>query len=338
LKWIVKRLLLALFTIYFVITITFFLIRLMPGDFIEMMVYYYMTTWGMSEEEARMLVYGMYGMLPDEPLWMQYLRYIWGLLRGYWGKSYISRLPVTEALIVTREGFSPLAWTVYLLSVSMTISFALGVFLGILMGYKRGSIFDNAASTFASISRATPNFILGLLLLYFFTIEYPIFPSRGSYDINIEPGFTIEFISSVLYHSFLPMMAYVITSVGGWMLAMRSSSIRVLGEDYVVVAEARGLKHGRIARTYVGRNAILPLFASFAISLGYMFGGSVFIESYFAYSGIGHVIGLALSWRDYPLIQGGFLLITTAVVISNLIADLLYGKLDPRIRVGGAHA
>jgi len=331
-KWIIKRTATALLTVYIVITITFFLIRLLPGSFIEMMIYYYMTQYGMSEIEAEEMVYSLYGIAPKKPVWEQYIDYICGLLRGDWGKCYITGIPVLEALFVG------LPWTVFLLSISMTISFALGVGLGILMAYRRGGILDNASSVFASISRATPNFILGLLLLYFLTIYYPIFPSRGSYDISIKPGFTLEFISSVLYHSFLPIMAYVITSVGGWMLAMRGSAIRVLGEDYVIAAEARGLKSGRIARTYVGRNAILPLFASFAISLGYMFGGSVFIETYFAYNGIGHIIGLAMSWRDYPLIQGGFLLITLAVVLSNFIADLLYGKLDPRVRRGGMYS
>lgn len=330
-RWIVKRLLMALLTIYVVITITFFLIRFMPGDFVEMMVYYYMTNYGMSEFEAREMVYGLYGVELKDPLWLQYIKYMITLLHGSWGESYITHQPVLKVLLYG------LPWTVFLLSISLTISFIIGIGIGILMAYRRGGIFDNVASVITSISRATPNFILGLLLLYFFAIYYPIFPARSSYDISIKPGFTIEFISSVLYHSFLPMMAYVLTSFGGWALAMRGSAIRVLGEDYIVAAEARGLKSSRISRTYVGRNALLPLFTSFAIHLGYMFGGSVFIETYFAYNGIGQIIGLALSWRDYPLIQGGFLLITSAVVISNFIADLLYGLLDPRIRRGGMY-
>ncbi|RLE80600.1 MAG: ABC transporter permease [Thermoprotei archaeon] len=331
-RWIVKRALVAVLTIYIVITITFFLIRLMPGSFIEQMIYYYMNTYGYSREEAEMEVYALYNVMPREPVWKQYIEYMLGLLRGDWGKCYSTGAPVLSSLLY----FLP--WTVFLLSISMTISFVIGIGLGILMAYKRGSKLDSIASTFASISQATPNFILGLLLLYLFAYYYPIFPKRGSYSVMVTPGFTLEFIGSVLYHSFLPMMAYVITSIGGWMLGMRGSAIRVLGEDYVMAAEARGLKSGRIARTYVGRNAILPLFTSFAISLGYMFGGSVFIETYFAYTGIGSTIGLALSWRDYPLIQGGFLLITSAVVFSVFIADILYGVLDPRIRVGGAYA
>lgn len=330
-RWIVRRTIMALLTIYVVITITFFLIRLMPGSFIEVVKYYYMTTYGMSELEAEEMVSALYGVELRDPIWLQYIKYISGLLQGNWGRSYSLNMPVLDTLLKV------LPWTVFLLSISLTISFIIGIGIGILMAYKRGGVFDNTASTIASISRATPNFILGLLLLYFLAIYYPIFPARSSYDVSIKPGFTIEFISSVLYHSFLPMMAYVLTSFGGWALAMRGSAIRVLGEDYVLAAEARGLKSSRISRTYVGRNSILPLFTSFAISLGYMFGGSVFIETYFTYNGIGQIIGLALSWRDYPLVQGGFLLITSAVVISNFIADLLYGILDPRIRRGGMY-
>ncbi len=330
-RWIIKRLIIAIFTIYIVTTITFFLIRLMPGNFIDMMVYYYMTTYGMSEIEAKNLVYALYNVVPDEPIFLQYIKYLFGLINGNWGKSYISNKSVLEILLYG------LPWTAFLLSISLTISFAIGILLGIFMAYRRGTFLDSLLSTLSSISRATPNFILGLLLLYFLAIYYPIFPARDSYDITIKPGLSIQFISSVLYHSFLPMLAYILTSFGGWALAMRSSAIRVLGEDYVMAAEARGLKPSRIARTYVGRNAVLPLFTSFAISLGYMFGGSVFIETYFAYQGIGQIIGLAMSWRDYPLIQGGFLLITITVVLSNLLADMLYGLLDPRIKRSGTY-
>ena len=330
-RWIVRRALIAILTIWVAMTITFVLIRLMPGNFIEMMILYYMNTYGYSEEEAKQEVYALYNVNLDEPLWKQYLEFVTEILQGDWGVTYCSRTPVLDCLLYA------LPWTIFLLSISMTISFLIGIGLGMLMAYKRGSLFDSASSLLSSVSSAIPNFILGLLLLYFLAIQYPIFPPRGSYDIRIKPGFTLEFISSVLYHSFLPMLAYILTSFGGWALAMRGSTIRVLGEDYVMAAEARGLKTKRITWTYVGRNAILPLFTSFAISLGYMFAGSVFIESYFAYTGIGQVIGLALSYRDYPLIQGGFLLIIIAVVISNFIADLLYGVLDPRVRRGGGY-
>ncbi len=326
-RWIVKRAIHAALTIYLSMTITFFLIRAMPGNPIEMLLVEYRLR-GVPEELAKAEIAALYNINLDEPWWSQYLRYLWSLLHGDMGKTMISGSSVAECVMYG------LPWTVFLVSLSLIISFVIGVTLGMLAAYRRGGIFDRIASTAASISQAFPNYIMAMLLLYYLAIQYKLFPARGSYDINIKPGFTIEFISSVLYHAFLPMMAYVITSFGGWMLAMRSSTIRVLGEDYVVAAEARGLKSRRIATTYVGRNAILPLFASFAIALGYIFGGSTLIETWFAYTGVGMVMGLALQYRDYPLIQGCFLIITVAVVVSNFIADIVYSKLDPRIRIG----
>lgn len=329
-RWIVKRALLAALTIYTVVTITFFLIRLMPGNIVDMLVLTYVRDYGMSREDAEAAVSLLLDIELGKPLWEQYVDYITGLLRGDFGRTMISSatVPVIDPII------KALPWTIFLLSLAMTISFAMGVGLGMLMAYKRGGVFDSVASTFASISYAVPNYIMALFLLYILALNLKIFPARGSYDVSISPGFNLPFISSVLYHAILPIMTYVVTSVGGWMLAMRSSTIRVLGEDYVVAAEARGLRSRRVATTYVGRNAILPLFTSFAISLGYMFGGSTLIETWFAYSGIGMVMGLAMSYRDYPLIQGCFILIVTAVIVSNFIADVLYSKLDPRIRLG----
>lgn len=329
-RWIVKRALLAALTIYVVITVTFFLIRLMPGNIVDMLVLRYEREFGMSREDAEAMVALLLDIELGKPLWEQYVDYMVGLLRGDFGRTMISSatVPVIQPILIA------LPWTIFLLSFAMTVSFLLGVGLGMLMAYKRGGVLDNAASTFASISYAVPNYIMALYFLYALAVNLPIFPARGSYDVSVQPGFNLPFISSVFYHAVLPVMTYVVTSVGGWMLAMRSSTIRVLGEDYVVAAEARGLKGRRVATTYVGRNAILPLFTSFAISLGYMFGGSTLIETWFAYSGIGMVMGLAMSYRDYPLIQGCFILIVAAVIISNFIADMLYSKLDPRIKLG----
>ncbi|MCD6538114.1 ABC transporter permease [Candidatus Bathyarchaeota archaeon] len=329
-NWILKRGLLAISTIYIVVTITFFLIRLMPGNVVDMLIITYMRDYGMTREQAYAMVKTLLDIEPSKPLWQQYLDYIWSLLHGDLGRTMISggTIPVLQPIVAA------IPWTIFILSLSTTISFLLGVGLGMLMAYRRGGLFDTGASTFASIVYAIPNYIMALFLLFALAIQIPIFPSRGSYDVSITPGFNLPFISSVLYHAFLPMMTYVITSVGGWMLAMRSNTIRVLGEDYVIAAEARGLKDRRVAMTYVGRNAILPLFTSLAITLGYMFGGSVLIETYFGYSGIGMIMGLAMSYRDYPLIQGTFIILVTAVIISNFMADLLYGKLDPRVKLG----
>ena len=203
------------------------------------------------------------------------------------------------------------------------------------MAYRRGTAFDSIMTGIATVCNATPNYILALFLLFYLAFATGWFPTHGAYDIDIEPGFTLEFISNALWHATLPIMAYVITQFGGWALSMRGSTISVLGEDYVVAAEARGLPKRRIMLSYVGRNAMLPLFTAFAIRLGYIFGGSTLIETIFSYPGVGWYLYTSINRRDYVLMQAFFLIITVAVILSNLFADILYGKLDPRIKMEG---
>ena len=202
-----------------------------------------------------------------------------------------------------------------------------------LIGYMRGSKLDNIFSLFASITTAIPSYLIGVVFLYFLAFIAGVFPKGGNYSIEIKPGFTLQFIADVFYHAALPMLTYVFVTVGMWMLAMKASTISVLGEDYVLAAEARGLPKRRIILSYVGRNAILPVFTTLAITIGYMFGGSVFIETIFTYPGIGYFLTNSVGGRDYPLMQGIFLLVTVVICISNFLADILYSKLDPRVRL-----
>ncbi|MEM1989740.1 MAG: ABC transporter permease, partial [Candidatus Bathyarchaeia archaeon] len=223
-------------------------------------------------------------------------------------------------------------WTIFVTSISLTISFMIGVSLGMLIAYRRGRLIDTFISLFSSISSAIPAYIIALLLLMYLGFTLRLFPTGGIYDINVSPGFNLPFIFSVLHHASLPIISYVIVSFGTWTLAMKGSTISVLGEDYVAAAEARGLRKRRIIFSYVGRTAILPLATSLAINIGYMFGGAIFIETVFSYRGIGYLLSAALSLRDYPVIQGCFFVITTAIILANFITDVAYSKLDPRIR------
>jgi peptide/nickel transport system permease protein len=160
----------------------------------------------------------------------------------------------------------------------------------------------------------------------------PISQMRGAISSGIQPGFTAEFFGDVLMHLRVSP-GVLLTTVGGWIPAMRANTINALGEDYVTVAKARGLKDSRIMMAYVGRNASLPLFTRLAIVIGFSVGGSFVIEQIFKYRGIGLEAVTALGQRDYPEMQGIFLVTTTAVVVSGLIADFLYGYLDPRVRI-----
>jgi peptide/nickel transport system permease protein len=156
---------------------------------------------------------------------------------------------------------------------------------------------------------------------------------RGAYSPGVTIGFNLQFLGDALYHASLPIITYVLSTIGSWMLIMKSSTVSTLEEDYVTVARARGLRDGRIRMAYVGRNAILPLFAQLAISIGFVVGGSTLIEWLYQYQGIGLELYNAINMRDYTVLQGIFLVLTFSIVLANLLADLLYGRLDPRVRI-----
>ncbi len=219
------------------------------------------------------------------------------------------------------------------------ISFTSGVILGLLMAYRRESLLDHILTVLASVLSAIPNYILGILLIIWLGVRWGVVPvaqMRGSLSPGVQPGFTLAFFQDALFHAALPIAAYVLTTVGSWMLTMKSSTISVLEEDYVTVARAKGLKESRITTAYVGRNAALPLFTLLAISIGFVVGGSVLIETIFQYQGIGYVLLQAVNRRDYVVMQGVFLIITLSVIFANFFADMLYSWLDPRIKFGAA--
>jgi peptide/nickel transport system permease protein len=218
-------------------------------------------------------------------------------------------------------------------SIALATSFAVGTLLGLILAYKRGTAFEGFSVSALTIFGAIPNYIMALILFYVLTIVYPVFPMRGAYDSTIKPGFTFEFISSVLKHAVLPIASYVLTDFSGWALGIRAMATTILGEDYVTVAKARGLRESKIVRSYVGRNSILPQFTALVLSIGFMFGGSPLVETIFTYPGIGRFFAAGVSARDYPLLQGLFLMLSITVISANLVADILYTKIDPRVRV-----
>jgi peptide/nickel transport system permease protein len=230
-----------------------------------------------------------------------------------------------------------LPWTLFSAGLGVLISFSLGIVLGLVMAYWRGGILDNALTVIASILYGVPDYIIPLFLIIVVGVQWKWFSPgemRGGVDPNITPGFNAEYIGSVLKLAILPVLTYVLASIGGWILTMKSSTLSTLGEDYINVAKARGLSERRILTGYVGRNALLPLVTRLAISIGFLVSGSIVIEELFQYPGIGRNLLRTINARDYTTMQGMFLVITLAVVISNVLADLLFGILDPRVRLG----
>ncbi len=323
----------AVVTVWAVITFTFFLIRLMPGNPVDVYIDFLMNQQNITYEEARARAASQFKFDPDANIFVQYGEYMGRLIQLDLGESITS---TGTRVIEQIARFLP--WTVFSVGLGLFISFILGVTIGTIMAYLRNSWLDNLFSLLASILGAVPNYIWGLLILIVFGVQlqwFQVGALRGTYNSSLTPGFNLTFLLSVLTHAALPVLVYVLGSIGRWMLNMRNSTIGTLGEDYVSVARARGLPPSRILLAYVGRNAALPMFTLLAIDIGFIIGGSVIIEELFVYKGIGSFLFWSISQRDYTSMQGVFLVITISVVFSNVLADLLYSQLDPRVRVGG---
>ena len=332
-NYIVRMILRGLFTVWFVTSLIFFLVRLMPSNPVEVYINELIVQYSLTYAEARDQAASLFAIDLDAPILLQYFDYVAQLLQGNLGESLRSPgTPVWDIIVA----FLP--WTLFSVGLGLIISFILGVLLGMLLAYKRQAWWEPAISGVASVLSSIPNYIIGIVLLVYLGVYWdlvPIHKMRGSRSPGIEPGFTWVFIADIFFHAALPILTYVLSTIGSWILSMKSSTIGTLGEDYVTVARARGLPEGRITLAYVGRNAMLPLITQLLISIGFVVGGSLLIESIFVYQGIGYRLLAALTTRDYPLMQGIFLVITISVVLSNLIADFIYGWFDPRVRVAG---
>jgi peptide/nickel transport system permease protein len=331
-NFLLRRILKALFTIWVVSTITFFVVRAMPGNAVDILIQD-LTAQGMSPDDARNQAASLLSIDLNQPVHEQYLEYIGNILQGDFGKSFRSRgLKVSDMIVQV------LPWTLFSVGLSLLITFILGIALGAIIAYKRDTWIDHLISNVAATLDAVSPYLIGLLAFLLLGVTWKIVPigeMRGAMSPGMQPEFSLEFFADVFLHVRVLLLVYVLSSVGAWILIMKSNTITTLGEDYVTVARARGLSDFRILTAYVGRNATLPLFTRLAISIGFAVGGSLLLEKLFTYRGVGAMLSDSLSTRDYPAMQGVFLVITFAVVFSNLIADLLYGWLDPRIRVVG---
>jgi len=328
--WLLNRLLRAVIAIYLVVTFSFAMIRLIPGGpAAYLRAQLRDSNPGMSSEEIDNLLRAYIGVDPNKTLFEQYVDYMAGvMLDGDLGQSLILGESVNAILL------DALPWTLFVMSLSILLTFTLGIGLGAFMAYKEGSGFDYTFSVVSVLSNSIPYYVLGVLFLFVLALQWDLFPNGGRKSSGVDPGLTLEFIWDALYHATLPVLSFVLTRFGLQALAMRGNSISVLGQNYLRVAEIRGLAQRRITLQYVGRNAVLPLYTSLMISIGSMFGGAVILEEIFTYTGVGYYMFQAIDSRDYPILMGAFIIITTAVVFAILIADLTYGWIDPRASGG----
>ncbi len=324
-RYIGRRLAFYVVAFWASLTLNFILPRLMPGDPGTAMFARMQGQIDPSQLESMRKAYG----LSDDPLPVQYWNYITSVLHGDLGTSISSfPSPVTDVIRIS------FFWTILLGLVALIISFALGSLLGIIGAWRRNGFVDSVLPPILLFTGSFPYFWIATVALFFIGFKWNLLPLRHAYADGLSPGFNLTFIGSVGKHIIMPAGTIVLVAIGGWMLGMRNTMISILSEDYIMMAEAKGLSQRRVMFSYAARNAMLPSVTAFGMALGFVISGALVTEVVFAYPGLGYSLLTAVRQLDYPLMQGIFLMITLAVLVANLIVDLLYVRLDPRVRTG----
>lgn len=305
------------------LTLNFILPRLMPGNPAEIMLSRFKGRVNPKAINAFMVAFGLN---EHHTLWQQYGSYLVQLVHGNLGIS-ITYYP--EPVVQVLEQAVP--WTLLLIGLATIISFIIGTLAGILAAWHHGGAFDSVAPGIFTFTSSFPYFWFALIMLYFLAYEAGWFPIGSAYT-GTHANFGLANWPDLLYHTALPALTIVVTSIGGWLLSMRNNMITTMGQDYIHMARAKGLPRRRIMYQYAARNAILPNMTGFALSLGFIVSGALLTEIVFSYPGLGYTLLQAVQNEDYPLLQGTLLLIAVAVLLANFIVDLLYVRLDPRVR------
>ena len=319
---LLRKIAFYLLTAWAAISLNFLIPRIMPGNPADNLINQFHGKLSPAAVHALRVLFGQ----SDQNLWQQYLSYWHSVFTGNFGISY-AYYPAKVSTVLGQSMY----WTLILVTVCTVLGFVIGTGLGMLAGWKRGSWLDSLipATTFLS---SIPYFWFAIIIVYVFAIELKWFPLSGGYALDQTIGFNSGFLGSAINYAVLPAVTITVASVGGWLIGMRNMMVTTLSEDYVRLAEAKGLPKRRVMYTYAARNAMLPSFSGFAMSLGFVIGGSIVTEVVFNYPGIGSVLFKAAQAADYPLMSAIFLLITVLVLVANLIADIAYVFLDPRTR------
>lgn len=325
--WILKRVGIAIGTLFLVISATYILLRYAPGNPLQVYIGSCLAQ-GYSPETCYARAKRVFLINPNQPPLQAYVNYVEQLFHGNLGRSLIYHIPV--ATLIAKE----IPWTVFLVTTSLILSYVFGILAGLFTAKYSGGRIDAAITTTSAALNAIPNYILAIMLLLFLAVYAHIFPINGSYSVPpSEIGFNLTFISNVLYHYTLPILSFAIPMIPGWILSIRSAAIAISREDYIMYARLRGIKSKTLMTNYIGRLAIIPSFTRFMYSFGLLMGAAAFIEGTFGLYGIGSLYATALSSRDYPLAIGTLMVIVAVTIFGNIIADILYGVLDPRVRV-----
>lgn len=323
---LLRKLAFYVVALFAAVTFNFAIPRMLPGNPVDILLGK-LATQGPVAPGTRKALEALFGSDTSASIWTQYVEYLHSIATGNFGVS-VTYFPTPVVDVIG----SALPWTLALVGLTTIITFIIGMALGTFAGWKRGTWVDSIIPS-TTILSSLPYFWFALVLVYFLSVKAGLFPLSGGYDVrNVTPGFNSAFIASALYYGTLPALTIVVSSIGGWLLGMRNMMVSTLSEDYVLTAEAKGLHPMRVMVTYAARNAALPSFTGFALSLGFVVAGSVVMEQVFSYPGIGNAFLLAVQNNDYALMQALFLVITIAVLGANLIVDLFYSLIDPRTR------
>ncbi len=321
--FILRRLAFYVVAAWAALTANFFIPRAMPGNAVQAIMSKFP---GTLQPSAYKALEAMLGVGRPGSLLSQYGNYLDDVFHFNLGTS-VAEYPARVSTLLGET----IPWTLTLVGTATVIAFLVGTGLGILAGWRHGGSLDRVLPGLMFI-QAIPYFFLALVLLEVFAITFHWFPLAQGYANGLIPGWHWDFIGSAIDHSLLPAFTIVITSLAGWMLQMRNVMITTIGEDYVLAAQAKGLPKRRVVLTYAARNALLPQLQGFGLALGFVVSGALVMEIVFSYPGIGLLLLTAVSSDDYPLMQGIFLVITFAVLLANLIIDLVLVFADPRVR------
>ena len=317
-----RRLLLAVLAIGVAVVLNFLLIHLMPGDPAHR---FYADP--RVPPEVKQEIIRLFGL--DKPLWQQFLIYIRNVLRGELGVSYTKQRPVLQVIA------ERIPWTLAITLIPTFFAIACGIWLGLWTAWKRGGILDFLLRTLGTATSSIPSFWLAMLLVMIFAYWARIFPLMGM----VKPGLSLAeapwaFIGSVAYHAALPMLTLFVLSVPGYALVMRNAVISILGENYILAAQAKGISQTMLLWRHVLKNAVLPLISMFSLSLVGVIGGAVLVEQVFSWYGMGLLMIQAAQARDFPLVQAAALITIVLTIAANFAADLVQAWIDPRIRYG----
>jgi peptide/nickel transport system permease protein len=326
-RFIVRRFLFYVVAFWAAITLNFMLPRLMPGSPLDGVLLRYQdvirSNPGMLQQLKEQLG------SDDAPIWSAYPHYMLDTLTGNFGltrESTAQSVPVSEIIGQT------LPWSIFLVGTGFLLAFVIGTTLGMFAAWRRGGFVDNVLTPVMMALQSFPAFFLSLLAVYFLGLKFGWFPIQHAYSNDMTIGFNWAFLSDAFRHAQLPLLVIIAISAGGWLLGMRNVMINTISEDYITLAQAKGLPDRRVMTRYAARNAILPPLTGFAAFFASAVGGLILIEYVFSYPGVGLAIQQAALGHDYPLLQALLLLLSFCVLLANLIMDIVYVILDPRVR------